>query len=278
MRKPFLVSLLALLLLLPCAGFAQRTKAVRGVKGTGRAASIPEAKAAALRDAKLKALGAAGIPENVYSWGNVVISSNGTSANEAHASEFASVMVDGRVRVKSEKYGDIRVIGEGDLLESTVEISAEVFIDKDDPTFGIKVEGLKNFYRDNDIVTFDITTFKDCYLRVFWLSIDSDSKIGGEQVFPHPTIYEDKVFKGGNVFSFPKLSGEHCKPGHKPKLQATIEDPSATEESFMVMVVALKRPVPFTETVCNFRTFTEWWYNIPANERTMKFYAVTTTR
>ena len=278
MKKNILISIFVVLLMIPLETNAQRTKNVKGVKGVGRAASIPEAKAAALRDVKLKALSAAGIPENVYSWGNVVISTSGTTSSEAHASEFATVMVDGRVRIKSEKYGDIRVIGEGDLLESSVEVSAEVYIDKEDPTFGIKVEGLKNFYRDNDVVTFDVTTFKDCYIRVFWLSVDADAQVGGEQVYPHPALYEDKMFKGGNIYTFPKLTNEYCKPGHKPKLQAVIENQSNNDETFMVMVVALKQAVPFTESVCDFKNFAEWWYSIPASERTMKFYAVTTTR
>ena len=278
MKKKISFILMLFLALAPSVLVAQRTKNVRGVKGVGRAASIPAAKAAAMSNAKLKALSAAGIPENVYSWGNVMITSSGTTASEARASEFASVMVDGRVRVKSEKYADIRVIGEGDLLESTVEISAEVFVDKEDPTFGIKVDGLKTFYRDGDIVTFDVTTFKDCYLRVFWLSVDANATVSGEQVFPHTTLYEDNIFKIGGVYNFPGLTDGYIKPGHKPKLQAMIESPTENEETFMIMVVALKRPVPFTESVCSFKTFAEWWYNIPADERTMKFYAVTTTR
>ena len=244
---------------------AQKQKGVNVLgTGTGMAESVALAKQRALYEAKKDALKTAGIPENIISFAGIMISNEETLMDYTSINEVDILSLNGDIIVESENYYDQNFLPNTDLVSVSVRITAKVFIEEEDETFKVSVEGLKDLYHENDKITFSVNSSQECYLRIFWFDLSS-GVFSGELIFPHLNYFNDVVFGAGRSHSFPPTEKQILKRG---ELDFTAEkNTNKTVESSLMLVVALKKSVPFSGEV-SWNKVMQWLHKIKPNQRT----------
>ena len=245
--------------------FAQKQKGVEVIgTGYGVAETVSLAKQKALYDAKKDALKQAGIPENIVSFAGIVISNDETMMSNTSINEVDILSLNGDIVVKEENYFDQTFLPNTELIRISARIKAEVYVEKEEETFKVEVLDLKDWYHERDKITFSIAVSQECYLRIFWFDMSSES-FPGELIFPHPEYFNDVVFGTGNKHLFPPTNTQILKRG---ELDFTAEKYSDNPlESSLLLVVALKKNVPFIGEV-TWNSVMQWLHKIKPNQRT----------
>ena len=145
-------------------------------------------------------------------------------------------------------------------------IRAEVTVEEHpDETFRIKVDGLRATYREGEKVSFNITPFADCWLRVFWFDRATTATVEGDQLFPTARHYNDLMLHDGQAYTFPAMPAEFLK-GNPQRLEAFKQSYQPMETNIL-FVVALKKAIPYNKEDCSYEKFIEWLMEIPADQR-----------
>ncbi len=250
---------------------AQKTKKVNA-EGQAIGTDITQVRKEALYNAKLIALQEAGVTEMIHSFSTVLIDKEGSSFSNIANKELSLLLLDGQVRLRQQPEYKDEVID--NAIKVTAKIVADVVIEEEsDATFRIKIEGLKETYREEERVQFSITPYgQDCYVRIFWFDQEPNAKVEGEQIYPLKNKYSDLVFKKESTYHFPLLPKEYCL-GNPLKLE-TFKQTNDRIETTLIFVVALKKQIPYDKEICNYEEFIEWLLDIPANQRTVKFQTI----
>ncbi|MBP5557194.1 MAG: hypothetical protein J6X65_05790 [Bacteroidales bacterium] len=265
MKKRHALLLFFLFTLILSNAFAQRQKGIEVTgAGTGTAESVTLAKQRALYEAKKDALKAAGIPENIISFAGIMISNDETVMDYTAINEVDILSLNGDIIVENENYFDQTFLPNTDLVRVSVRITAKVFVEEEDETFKVMVEDLKDLYHENDKISFSVNASQDCYLRIFWFDMSSES-FKGELIFPHPDYFNDVVFGAGQSHLFPPTEKQILRRG---ELDFTAEKSTNNPvESSLLLVVALKKNVPFSGDV-SWNKVMQWLHKIKPNQRT----------
>lgn len=226
-------------------------------------------RAQALLEAKKQALREAGVTEDISSTAIIVMGDAGNDFREI-SSELSRIELEGRVRVKEQTDAPPMFTNDG-LVKYATTIRAEVVLQEteEDLNFRFKTDGLQNTYLSGETMTFTVTPVADCYLRVFLLGKHPNSNA---QIYPIEGVFKDVRLKAGETVSFPPAARQFL---YDQPFEYTLEMESEKDdlEQDVLLIVALKKPYPFTEEV-GYETVIRWLSKIKRNEKCVQWQGV----
>ena len=226
-------------------------------------------RAQALLEAKKQALREAGVTEDISSTAIIVMGDAGNDFREI-SSELSRIELEGRVRVKEQTDAPPMFTNDG-LVKYATTILAEVVLQEteEDLNFRFKTDGLQNTYLSGETMTFTVTPAADCYLRVFLLGKHPNSNA---QIYPIDGVFKDVRLKAGETVSFPPAARQFL---YDQPFEYTLEMESEKDdlEQDVLLIVALKKPYPFTEEV-SYETVIRWLSKIKRNEKCVLWQGV----
>ena len=254
--------LLCLLILLGANTiFAQKSIALSGINGAAFISgdvSPNQAKSQALNAAKINALKAAGIGENINSYELLF-----TSQQKNDYSQFFSSDIQSEIQGAVQSY---EIKSEKTYCKSELEIVYEVTIDatvikyetKPDKTFDANIEGIKGTYNNDDKLTFNIKTTQACYLTIFNIT-DKDALV------LYPNAYEKQVkCKAMESITYPIA-----------KIDYTLHTDLKQQETNRLIFVFTKTPIPFIkmdkEQMTTNDNIFSWIYSIMPDQRKVEY-------
>lgn len=243
---------------------AQKVVKVKDIKGmafiTGDV-SPNQAQVLALNDAKINALKAAGVGENIKSYQMLF---NSQAKNEY--SQFFHSDIQSEIQGAVQNY---EVKKQATIQKNEIELYIEVTIDasiikyetKPDYTFDVNIEGVKSVYNNNDNCIFSVAATQLCYLTVFDIT-DSESSL------LYPNSYEKQIpIKAGELYKFPNANIEYgleCKK---------------CPETNRFIFVFTKTQIPFIkidkDQLTNNDAIFNWIYSIMPDQRKVEYRALT---
>ncbi len=203
---------------------AQKTVKVYGIKGVSFVTdniTLKQARQEALNDAKMNALKAAGVIENINSYEAFVSSANNSDYSQYYSSgilselqgailDFNSCKPNKDTLFKSEQFEHL-------IVNTFIDASIIVYDTRPDESFNVKLDGLKSVYNNKDKLTFSILSTQDCYLTIF-TSMEENASV----LFPNK--YENSfLIQKNKQINFPIGQSEYeltteKKNGEKNKI------------------------------------------------------------
>jgi hypothetical protein len=232
-------------ILLSSFSLAQKTVKVNGIKGVSvinDLVSLKDAKIDALNDAKLNALKKAGVVENINAY-QILMSIQ-------QERDFSQYFSSGILTNLQGAILNYQVINDYNLIKkSDIELSVEVIINAEvilyetvpDDAFDVKVDGIKNVYNNNEVMSFSVSSTSDCFLNVFnWVEKDAS--------LMYPNKFEQSILiEKGKKIEFPL---------NKINYTMQISDGAKTEKSKLIFVFT-KKKLEFIDHDEEFNTSTE---------------------
>jgi len=225
-----------------------------------------EALNAAIKDAQQNAYLKAGIAEQVQV-ASIQYEISTPSSVYRLFSEISSIESNAQIIIDS-IYPESRKFDENGNMIITVDIDATVYMqeEKSDPTFYFNIDGLKDTYYENEIISFSITPTQDGYLKIF--AINSVNKAYLLYPYTHPTISylsdkNDSLFRKGVPTYLPVH--EAYRPGYSVEMQT-----SYPSEINNLIFVFLKKNIAWTEKDYNLNSILKWIYEIPCDSRSIQ--------
>lgn len=255
------LSLFFSLFLLASQVSAQKLVKVSGIKGTAFISgdvSPNQAKFLALNDAKINALKAAGIGENIKSYELLF-----SSQEKNEYSQFFSSDIQSEIQGAVTSY---EITNQATVKKSEIDLYIEITIDasvikydtKPDNTFDAYIEGLKAVYNNHDKLTFTVKTTQTCYLTIFNIS-EMDATL------MYPNSYEkQKAFSSIKLYNFPLGNVDYI-------LETDLKD----KEYNRLIFVFTKTAMPFIkmdkdQVTTNDNIF-NWIYSIMPDQRKVEY-------
>jgi len=253
--------------------FSQKEIAVTAT-GTyeARDLTLEEVKNKAIDEAKKNAMVQAGIAENVQVSDFLYTFEDDEKFKEIFQSFVstetgAEIMVEDVEEIKRDinEFGNI-------LIE--VEISAVIYKhdDKKDPSLVVKVDGIREYYVENDPLDFSFTPSKDGYLKIFNVT-DATAFIlypYNDQAYSYMNDDPERIFRKNEKVRFPvNQNMEFYYFG--------IDNESKDKEYNLLIFVFTKENIPFMEDV-KVNNIMQWIYQIPLDERIVEQYGIVVNR
>jgi hypothetical protein len=232
----------------------EKMKAITATAVGGEDMTPEQVKQKAINNAKVEAMKAAGIAENINSYSDYIRSESDNKMEELFTSDILS-NIRGTVKeveVLSAKPG---FTPEGQM-QYTVTINCTVvkYETEKDMTFDAWVEGVKMFYKVGEGLAFSVKPTSDCYLRAFMFSPK-------ESFVLLPNDYEKSfLLKAQEVYKFPYDAEIY-------ELDAS----GAKKETDRLVIVLVKKDIYYTEEV-DYKGITDWIMSIPPDERCIKSF------
>ncbi len=151
---------------------AQDIITVTGAKGSGIIAGTitpAQARQEAINQAKVEALRKAGVTENLQSYQSLFKSEVDNDFTEFFSSDVQAEL-QGAVKDYTIVNEENKVDGSVFFIEVTIDATVILYDVKPDPTFSVKVSGIKGIYEDGEPLKFSVYATKDCYLHIFTIS------------------------------------------------------------------------------------------------------------
>lgn len=241
--------------------FSQKTVKVKGVKGQAFVSgdvSPNEARIMAINDAKINALKAAGIAENITSYELLFNSQNNNDFTQFFNSDIQSE-IQGTVQgfeLKNEKITQKNQLEI--LFEVTIDAQVISYENKPDISFDQYIEGIGLYYKNNEPLTFSLKSTQSFYLTIFNIT-NSESKL------LYPNKYEKQEKYQPNVsYSFPSN-----------KVNYALNITSKDREENMLIFVFTKSQVPYinmsNEQVTSSDAVFSWIYSILPDQRNVEY-------
>ena len=243
---------------------AQKTVHLKGIKGQAFISgdiSPNQAKQLAINDAKINALKAAGIGENINSYQLLF---NSQEKNEY--SQFFTSDIQSEIQGAVESFD---IINQTTIRKSDIELYLEVTIDasvikydtKSDTNFDVFVDGIKGVYNNNDKLTFGVKTSKPCYLTIFNIS-DTEATL----MFPN-NYEKNNLFNPLKKYQFPIAQVDYI-------LETEMKD----KEVNRLIFVFTKSLVPFIkmndDQITTSDAIFSWIYNIMPDQRKVEYRSI----
>jgi len=235
-----------------------KVNSIKGIAFISGDVSPNQAKSLALNDAKINALKAAGVGENIKSYQLLF---NSQEKNEY--SQFFSSDIQSEIQGAVTSFD---ITNQATVKKSEIEMYIEITIDasvikyetKPDNTFDAYIEGLKAVYNNHDKLTFTVKTTQACYLTIFNIT-DMDATL------MYPNSYEkQKSFDSIKVYNFP--SGQ---------VDYALETDLKEKESNRLIFVFTKTAVPFIkmdkDQVTTNDAIFNWIYSIMPDQRKVEY-------
>jgi len=160
-------SLIVLLSFLKIAGQETKTVSSTGSAYISRNVSPDEARKEALNDAKLNALRAAGISEQVSTY-DLLFSAQKNNDFKQFFNSSTQSELQGAIKTYSITSEKTIQKNENELLIE-IKINAEVikYKTQKDPSFDVKIEGINAVYTSGQKLNFEINCTKNCFVTIF---------------------------------------------------------------------------------------------------------------
>jgi hypothetical protein len=266
---------LLFVLLLPVYSYSQQIVKIKNVAGEyvlspKSDVSLKSAFEKATNDAKLNALRKAGVAENISSSDLLTTDQNETYFKQDVKSILAielngAVLNDSTISESSsvDQFGNT-------VVKVTLDVDVIKYTKTSDPSFDFKLEGIKEYYENDDIMKFTFLPYSSGYLKIFDVN-DAENYC----VYP----YEDKhnqqlndiknnLFKANQLVQFPvnKLMGNPKTKENGYMLNTEL----AKEKNFLIFVYT-KDDIPFTEKY-TYKNILSWIYKITPDKRKVQFF------
>lgn len=254
MKKTILILLftLPIIVLGVLAGETTRIVKVRGQHTVIPSSSALEwqqapelAKEDAIKNALEKVCGS-----RVNIWDQVEMSSAGETFNSLTSRQIDGEIVEFEIIKEGAYKSEIRNIETIFYCEAKVTVKRGV---DPDPDFVVDVVGVQDIYYENDYIKFNVTPYKDCYMKVF---LFQDSKIG-YRIYPN-YVEEPQLLKQRETISFP-INGNL-------KYRVAKDTDTQFEVNRLVFVFT-KDERPFYRETTSRAEIEKWMALIPNNEK-----------
>jgi hypothetical protein len=234
--------------------------------------TLEEVKNKAIEEAKRNAMVKAGIAENVSVTDFLYTFEDNEKFKEIFQS-FVSTETGAEIIVEEvrETKRDINEFGN---IFIEVEIDAIIFKHKNeaDRTFVFKVEGIRDFYYENDPLNFSFKPSANGYLKIFNVTDKTAFVLYPYMDANNSMLNDDKSkrFMADIKVDFPlnkNMDGYYFG----------IDSPGNNKEYNLLIFVYTKSNIPFMETA-NVNSIMKWIYEIPLNERAVEQYGIVVRR
>ena len=254
---------------------AQKILNFNGIKGeyivdSNADISLKAAYEKAVNEAKMEALRKAGVTENVSS-SDIMTSSESGKGFKEEMNSFVSVEINGAVlndsivekRSFTNQFGNL-------VVQVLINVDVIKYESRSDVSFDFKVEGVKEYYENGDLMNFAFLPYSEGYLKIFNVN-DSESFV----VFPfsstdYPFLNDtiDRFFKPNVGIHFPvnKLMGD---PKTK-QVGYSLSTDAPREHNYLIFVYT-KENVPFQGNL-NYKSVLNWIYRIAPDKRKVQFF------
>lgn len=257
--------------------YSQKTIKVQGVKGECIISNItPEqAKEQAIQEAKRAALRKAGVSEIVGTSSLLKTSENKEGIKQLF-NEISTVEINGEV-LSYTVTNENKRINEFNNIVVEVTLDAEVikYDKKRDLSFDIKVDGIDEQYKNEQVLVFDFIPNEDGYLKIFNMN-DSENIL----IYPYSDITNkslndvpERLFKKNEKVSFP-INTNFGNPVTK-ETGYILSTEKRNEFNHLVFVYT-KQNIPFYEKI-NYRNIISWIYSISPDQRVVKYFGFVIT-
>jgi len=257
--------------------YSQKTVKVHRVKGECIISNItPEqAKEQAIQEAKREALRRAGVSENVGTSSLLKTSENKEGIKQLF-NEISTVEINGEV-LSYTVTNENKRINEFNNIVVEVTLDAEVikYDKKRDLSFDIKVDGIDEQYKNEQVLAFEFTPSEDGYLKIFNMN-DTENML----IYPYSDITNkslndvpERLFKKNEKVSFP-INTNFGNPVTK-ETGYILSTEKRNEFNHLVFVYT-KQNIPFYEKI-NYRNIISWIYSISPDQRVVKYFGFVIT-
>ena len=247
---------------------AQKVIEVKGIVGVGEIAgriSYEEAKRDALNQAKVEALKRAGVNEHLQSYENLFRSEVNNDYSEFFSSDIQSEL-QGAVQsyeiVKHER--KIDPLTNLFNVEVTINATVVLYDTKPDPSFNIRVEGVKGIYEQGEELKFSVYSTQNCYLHIFAITDTYTSLM-------YPNTWEPfKEIEAGKKITFP----------FSQIIDYSLYKNSKGPEMNRILLVFTKKPIRYLnitgeDQVTNTESIFSWVYGLTPDERRIDYQVFT---
>ncbi len=262
------LTLLIFATLMFTSAVAQDIITVTGAKGSGIIAGTitpAQARQEAINQAKVEALRKAGVTENLQSYQSLFKSEVDNDFTEFFSSDVQAEL-QGAVKDYTIVSEENKVDGSVFFIEITIDATVILYDAKPDPTFSVRVNGVKGIYENGEELKFSVFSTQDCYLHIFTIS-DFDTWL------LYPNQYEEqKVIPASKNVEFPF--------GHVEYWLAKNEKAKDVEMNRVVFVFT-KQPVSFLnftlkeDQITTNEAVFSWIYGLMPDQRKVDFQVFT---
>ncbi|MDX9845707.1 MAG: DUF4384 domain-containing protein [Tenuifilaceae bacterium] len=227
--------------------------------------SEEDARKQALNNAKVEALRKAGVGENIQTYENLFRSELNNDFTEFFSSDIQT-----ELRGAIQSYEIVSHRRKVDpvtnlfMVEVTIDASVILYKSSPDPTFNVKVEGIKAIYEEGELLTFSLQATQACYLHVFSITDNYTCLLYPNKLEKFQEIKPNQRME----FPFGNLDYELFKSG------------KGIDTNRMVFVFT-KKPIQFLkhsggeEQLTASETIFSWVYSIMPDERNVDYHAFT---
>ena len=261
-----IIALTILLLLVLSQQFTYGQKKVQ-VRAAGSYVSMdltPEqTKLKAMDEAKRDALIKAGVAESITVSDFLYTFEDNEKFQEIFQA-FTSTETGGEVIVDS-IITESRSFNEFGNMVIKVEIKATVFIHKgeDDPSLNLKVDGIEEYYKNNDNLKFTVTPSCDGYLKIFNITDEASSILFPYKDEEHPYLNDKPDFQ----LTALRKTVFPVHQAYSDGYTLEINNPGKDKEFNLLIFVFTKENIPFMENPGNVKDIMGWIYSIPMEKR-----------
>jgi hypothetical protein len=234
--------------------------------------TLEEVKNKAIDEAKKNAMVQAGISENVQVSEFLYTFEDDEKFKEIFQS-FVSTETGAEIMVEEVKELKRDINEFGNILIE-VEISAIIFEHKEkkDPAFVIKVDGIKEYYLEDDPLDFSLTPSKDGYLKIFNVTEEKAFIMYpyNDPAYGYLNDDPERIFKKSEKVHFPinqNMEGYYFG----------IDNEEKDKEYNLLIFVFTKENIPFMDDV-KVNNIMKWIYKIPLEERVVAQYGIVVKR
>jgi hypothetical protein len=237
-------------------------------KYEARDLTLEEVKNKAIDEAKRNAMLEAGIAENV-SYSDFLYTFEDNDKFQDIFQSFVSTESGAEIIVEkvTETNRDINEFG-NILIE--VEIEATIFKHKEkkDPSFVFKIDGIREFYYENDPLNFSFKPSDEGYLKIFNVTDKTAFILYPYEDNENEMLNDEKgrIFNKNQKIDFPvndNMDGYYFG----------IDSPGGEKEYNLLIFVYTKKDIPFME-IPNVNNIMKWIYEIPTDERAVEQFGV----
>lgn len=259
---------LSALLPLSLQSYSQEIRNISGAKGSGIIAGTitpAQAKQEAVNQAKVEALRMAGVTENLQSYQTLFKSEVNNDFSEFFSSDVQAEL-QGAVKTYKIVKEENRVEGSVFYVDVTIDATVVLYDIKPDPTFNVRVNGVKGIYENGEELKFSVYSTQECYLHIFTLS-DFDIFL----LYPN-THEEKKLIPANKNVEFP-FGHVHYWLEKNPKSKGV--------EMNRVVFVFTKQPVSFLnftfkdDQITTNEAIFSWIYSLMPDQRKIDYQVFT---
>jgi len=218
----------------------------------------------AMEEAKRDALIKAGIGENITVSDFLYTFEDNEKFQEIFQA-FTSTETGGEVIV-DKVLSENRTFNEFGNMVIDLEIEATVFIHKgkEDPEMVVKVDGIDEFYKNNQYLKFTVTPSTDGYLKIFNVTEEQVSSL----LFPYKD--EQHPYLNDNLAMQLKALQKTTFPLNKAVSDGyylDISNPDKEKEFNLLIFVFTRENIPFMDDATDMKQIMNWIYSLPMEKR-----------